>query len=132
MDRFLRTYWISYFVGYLVAVALLLWLYWPTLLGAAAPVYLLSAIFGTAAGTASAFAIIAEVGGRAVLLIPKAANKLIDKGRTEGRKQGQEQRDERYQEAVKRFGVEVDGVIMLPNTPEIQEFLKSDPEESGK
>ena len=128
MDRFLRTYWISYFVGYLVAVALLLWLYWPTLLGAAAPVYLLSAIFSTAAGTASAFAIIAEVGGRAVLLIPKAANKLIDKGRTEGRKQ----RDERYQEAVKRFGVEVDGVIMLPNTPEIQEFLKSDPEESGK
>ena len=125
MDRFLRTYWIIYFVGYLMAAALLLWLYWPALLGAAAPVYLLSAIFSTAAGTASAFAIIAEVGGRTMLLIPKAANKLIDKGR----KRGQEQRDDRFRQALKRFGVEGDDGVVLNVTPEVLEFLQSDPEE---
>ena len=50
-----------------------------------------------------------------VLLIPQAVKKIMDRGR-------REQRD-RTEEAYKRFGVDVDGVVMLPRTPEVEEFL---------
>ena len=50
-----------------------------------------------------------------VLLIPQAVKKIMDRGR-------REQRD-RTEDAYKRFGVEVDGVVMLPRTPEVKEFL---------
>ena len=52
MRRFLEVYWVIYFQAYLVAVALLLWLYWGDLTGGdrLTRVYLLAAIFGTAAG----------------------------------------------------------------------------------
>ena len=103
------------------AVALLLWLHWAALLRDANPVYLLAAIFGAAAGAASTFAILVEGGGRAVLLIPREVKRLI--------KKGQKQRDERRREAYRRFGFEVDGVRVLPDTPEVQAFLESEPEE---
>ena len=48
-------------------------------------IYLVAAIFGVAAGVASAVAIIIEVGGRLVLLIPAAVKKLMERGREEGR-----------------------------------------------
>jgi hypothetical protein len=48
-------------------------------------VYLLAAIFGVAAGAASAVAIVVEVGGRMVLLIPAAVKKIMEQGREEGR-----------------------------------------------
>ena len=50
-----------------------------------------------------------------VLLIPDAVRKIKAQGRAEQRK--------RYQEAYERFGVEVNGVLMLPNTLEVAEFL---------
>ena len=59
-----------------------------------------------------------------MLLIPKAAKDLIDKGRAE--------RDARYEEAYRRFGVEVDGIVALPRTPEVQAFLGDDSKESGQ
>ncbi len=60
-----------------------------------------------------------------MLLIPAAVNKLKREGRQEGR---QEQR-KRMREAYERFGIEVDGVRVLPDTLEVQEFLDS---ESGQ
>ena len=57
-------------------------------------------------------------------------------GREEGRKEGLEEvrkeRREKYlkrwHEACAKFGVEVDGVPMLPWTPEVEQFLDSDAE----
>ncbi len=54
-------------------------------------------------------------------------------GRKEGRKEGREEerkrRNKRQAEALAKFGVAVDGVIMLPQTPEVQRFLDGEPEE---
>ena len=46
---------------------------------------LLAAVFGTAVGTALGVAILLEVGGRMVLLIPAAVKKLKAEGRQEER-----------------------------------------------
>ena len=40
-----------------------------------------------------------------------------------GIKKGKEQARSRRKEALSRFGVEVNGVRMLPDTPEVQRFL---------
>ena len=131
MNRLLRAYWVIYYLCYLSAVAALLWAYWPNITQADAntALFLTAAIFGAAAGAATIIAILVEAGGRAVLLIPKAVKEIMDKGRAEGRKEGRQQRDERYEEALDKFGVEVEGVLMLPDTPEIREFLQSPPGE---
>ena len=89
-------------------------------------IHILAAIFGASAGIALLFAIAAEVIGRMVLLIPQAVKKIMEKGRAEGRT---EQRNRR-EEALKRFGVEVDGVMMLPMTPEVEDFLNKN-DDSG-
>ena len=137
MKRFLDVYWVIYFLSYLMAVAVMLWLDWDGLLHEDNRIHRLAAIYGTAAGSASAFAILVEGGGHIVLLIPKAARKLIDQGRAEGRVEGRvegretgrAERDARYEEAYRRFGIEVDGVVVLPRTPEVQAFLD---DESGQ
>ena len=59
-----------------------------------------------------------------MLLIPRRIRQL--------KRQGRREQQERNREAYRRFGVEVDGVVMLPDTPEVREFLDSDSEESGK
>ena len=68
-------------------------------------------------------AIIVEVFGRMVLLIPKAWNKAKEEGRREERKRLKAVYKARYQEAYERFGIEVDGVLTLPRTPEVERFL---------
>ena len=42
------------------------------------------------------------------------------------RKEMREQRRKRWKEAFVRFGVEIDGVVMLPLTPEVEQFLDSE------
>ena len=117
MRRFLEVYWVIYFQAYLAAVALLLWLYWGDLTGGdrLTRVYLLAAIFGSAAGGAAVFTIIVEAGGYLVLLIPARIKKLKDEGRKE--------RDKRFDEAVERFSRDVNGQRMLPLTPNVRRFL---------
>ena len=124
--RMQETYGIVYLLAYLAALALMLWLHWGALLHKDGAIYLLAAIFGVAAGAALTLAILTEVGGRTVLLIPKAANKLIDKGHAAGRAAERK----RNEEARKRFGVEEDGVVVLRYTPEVLEFLENGPEDS--
>ena len=124
MKRFLDVYWVIYFAGYLIAVAVLLWLDWTALLRGDDQVLRLAAIYGVAAGSASAFAILVEGGGRIMLLIPREVRRLVQKG--------ERQKEARYKEAYRRFGVEVDGVLMLPRTPEVQAFLDSDSSEPDK
>ena len=66
-----------------------------------------------------------------MLLIPAEVKRLINKGRREGRREVRTERDRRYKEAYERFGVEVGGVVMLPRTPEVQEFLDGETGETG-
>ena len=87
-------YWIIYYLVYLGLSGAGLWRYWPRLLWywrqpvmQDDSIYLLAAIFGTAAGIALGIAISLEVGGRMVLLIPAAVKKLKAEGRKEGRKE---------------------------------------------
>ena len=66
-----------------------------------------------------------------MLLIPKAVREIMEKGRKEGREEGvelgQKQRDERRRQALEKFGFEVNGVRVLPDTPEVNEFLEGPP-----
>jgi uncharacterized protein (DUF58 family) len=88
--------------------------------------YPLAAIFGSSVGTALLLAIIVEVTGRVVLLIPAAIKKIKEEAKEEER----EDQRKRRAEAYRRFGVEVDGVRMLPDTPEVEEFLSGTSEKS--
>ena len=126
--RILDSYGIIYPLAFLAALAVMLWLHWDALLHKDGATFLLAAIFGVAAGAALTFAILMELGGRTMLLIPKAAKKLLNQGRAEGLAIQRE----RQREALQRFGVEVDGVMALPFTEEVQEFLAADPEGDGK
>ena len=73
-----------------------------------------------------------------VLLIPDAVRKIYAEGWAEGYAEGYAQglaegraaaQRKRYQEAYDRFGVEVNGVLMLPNTPEVEKFLSGQTEQ---
>ena len=84
-------YWVIYYLIYLALSGAGLWYYWPRLLHywrqplmQDDSVYLLAAIFGTAMGIALAAAILLEVSGRMVLLIPAAVRKIKAQGRKEG------------------------------------------------
>ena len=52
-----------------------------------------------------------------------------EQGREEGIKEERERQRQREEEAYSRFGVEVNGVLMLPRTPEVERFLAADPGE---
>ena len=54
-----------------------------------------------------------------MLLIPKAVQKIRDAGKAEERKA----QSVRSSEAYRRFGIDVDGVRSLPDTPEVRDFL---------
>ena len=51
-----------------------------------------------------------------------------EEGRVEGREEGTENQRKREEEAYARFGVEVNGVLMLPKTPEVERFLAGEDE----
>lgn len=53
----------------------------------------------------------------------QAERRATERGIKRGIKQGEERQRARRREAISRFGVEVDGVTMLPDTPEVREFL---------
>ena len=131
-------YWIVYYLVYVAGVGLGVWLYqrrlhWEQVRDGEG-IYLLAAIFGVSVGIALLAAIIVEVTGRMVLLIPRAWNKLKEdsrregreEGREEGRKEARQESSERLKEAYERFGIEVDGVPTLPRTPEVERFLSGE------
>ena len=84
-------YWVIYYLIYLGLSGAGVWYYWPRLLHywhqppmQNDSAYLLAAIFGAAMGIALAVAILLEVSGRMVLLIPAAVRKIKAQGRKEG------------------------------------------------
>ena len=87
---------------------------------------LLADILSAAMGISIALTIAVEVVGRMVLLIPEAVRNLIEKGRKEGRQEERTSQLTRRKEALSRFGIEVDGVRVLPMTPEVVAFLNGE------
>ena len=58
------------------------------------------------------------------------AGMKIRQWKEEGRKEGLQTQRKRQEEAYAKFGVEVNGVLMLPKTPEVERFLAGEPEET--
>ena len=79
----------------------------------------LALVMGVSAGLASLLAVIIELGGRTLLLIPKAVNALLDRGREEAKRE-QRQRMERILEV---WGSRKDGATVLTITPEVLAYL---------
>ena len=48
---------------------------------------------------------------------------LKESVKRKARKEAREEQIKRWNEAFDRFGFEVDGVVMLPLTPEVERFL---------
>ena len=108
----------------LVAGVLALWLYWDAWqLGSLLAV--LADVTTVSAGTALLATILKEAAWFMVLAAMKI-KEWQDKARKEERKKQLMRADEAYA----KFGVEVEGVLMLPRTPEVQRFLagEEDPE----
>ena len=141
--RDLGIFYCTVFVISLAATSLALWLYWDTWrLNSLIPA--LSNVFTVSAGIALLTTILKEAGWYMVLATIKAKD-LKEEGRKEGHKEGhkegiaegikegikegEERRQRREDEAYAKFGVEVNGVLMLPRTPEVQRFLSGEPEE---
>ena len=85
----------------------------------------MAAVFGVAGGASLTLAFVIELGGRMVLLIPDAIRNIREKERRAQRR--------RRREAYERFGFEIDGVLVLPQTPEVEAFLNGEePEDKAQ
>ena len=139
-------YWIIYYLVYLGLAGAGLWYYWPRLLWywrqpvmQNDSVYLLAAIFGTAAGIALGVAILLEVGGRMVLLIPAAVKKIKaeghkeghKEGREEGRKEGRNEERQRIRAALDNLVAPADGQPVLLTPEEVKKILQDEAERSS-
>lgn len=123
-NQALRDLGIFYCSAYVVSLAvcsLVWWLYWDAWrLDSLLPD--LAIITTVSAGVALLATILKEAVWNMVL-----AGMKIRQWREEGRKRGIEQERERRRkrdkEARAKFGIEVDGVLVLPQTPEVERFL---------
>ena len=119
--RDLGIFYCSAYVVSLAACSLAWWLYWDAWrLDSLLPD--LAIITTVSAGVALLATILKEAVWNMVL-----AGMKIRQWREEGRKRGIEQERERRRkrdkEARAKFGIEVDGVLVLPQTPEVERFL---------
>ena len=81
-------------------------------------------VITVSAGIALLAAILKEAGWFMVLAAMK-----IKEWKEQGRKEERKRQREREDAAYAKFGVEVDGVLMLPRTPEVERFLAGETEE---
>ena len=88
-----ENYWLFYYLVYVAVVVAGVAVYWKSLLPGDENegLYTLAAIFGVAAGAALLMAILLEVAGYMVLLIPRRIRELKERGREEGRQEGLEE-----------------------------------------
>lgn len=123
------------YLAALTACSLYLWLYWDA--------WRLDGLISQIGNVSSAsvgiafLATICREGVYSMVLATMRAIKLKEEARKEGRAEGQaegrmeerERRRKREEAARAKFGVEVNGVLMLPQTPEVREFLEGEPGE---
>ena len=128
-NQALRDLGIFYCSAYVVSLAvcsLAWWLYWDAWrLENLLPD--LAIVTTVSAGVALLTTILKE----AVLYMVLAGMKIRQlkaEGREEGRKEERDRRRKREEKARAKFGVEVNGVLMLPQTPEVQRFLDGEDE----
>ena len=112
-------YWIAYYLVYVITAGVGLWRYRPWQQWGNDELYALVAIFALAAGVALLAAILMEVIGRMVLLIPAEIKRLKEIGRKEGR----DEERQRILEQVARLGDQV--------PPEVLKILKGDSNANG-
>ena len=133
--RDLGIFYCAVYVISLIAGTLASWAYWNAWrLGDLLPQ--LANVITVSAGVALLATILKEAGWFMVLAAMKikewkeqGRNEGRTEGRTEGRKEERKRQRQREDEAYARFGVEVDGVLMLPRTPEVERFLAGETEE---
>ena len=128
--RDLGIFYCSAYVVSLAACSLAWWLYWDAWrLDSLLPD--MAIITTVSAGVALLATILKEAVWNMVL-----AGMKIRQWREEGRKQGVEQerkrRRKRDEEARAKFGIEVDGVLVLPQTPEVERFLAGEDEQGSE
>ena len=117
-------YWIAYYLVYVIAVGFGIWRYRPLQETGKDELYALVAVFALAAGIALLAAILLEVIGRMVLLIPAEIKRLKELGRKEGRKEGRAEERRRIADALSQIGErEEDGGIRITLTPEMLKIL---------
>ena len=82
------------------------------------------ALIGLFEGVRKVFERVSDIRARyRAQAVKRATERGLKQGREEGREEGRERQRERRREAMSRFGVEVNGVRMLPDTPEVRIFL---------
>ena len=115
-------YWIAYYLVYVIAVGFGIWRYRPLQETGKDELYALVAVFALAAGIALLAAILLEVIGRMVLLIPAEIKRLKElgrkEGRTEGRTEGRAEERQRILDEVAQLGDQV--------PPEILKIVKGE------
>jgi hypothetical protein len=120
-------YWIAYYLVYVITAGVGLWRYQPWQQSGNDELYALVAIFALAAGVALLAAILMEVIGRMVLLIPSEIKRLKEmgrkEGRVEGRKEGRQEERQRILNEVAQLGDQV--------PTEVLEILKGDSNANG-
>ena len=124
-NRALRDLGIFYCGVYLVSLAaasLALWLYWDQW-ELAGLLFRLADVITVSAGTALLATILKE----AVWYMVLAAMKI-----KEWKEQARKDQLRREQEAFEKFGFEVDGVLVLPRTPEVERFLAGEVDENSE
>ena len=125
--RDLGIFYCAVYVVSLVAGTLASWAYWNAWrLDDLLPQ--LANVITVSAGVALLATILKEAGWFMVLAAMKI-KEWKEEGRTEGRKEERKRQRQREDEAYARFGVEVEGVLMLPRTPEVERFLAGETEE---
>ena len=115
-------YWAVYYLVYVAGVGLGIWRYRPFSQVGSDELYSLVAVFALAAGAALLVAIIVEVIGRMVLLIPAEIKRLKEEGRKEGRREERQ----RIVEALRQMGEREDGTVQITLTPELFKLLIGD------
>ena len=115
-------YWVVYYLVYVAGVAFGASRYHPLREQGKDELFALVAIFALAAGLALLVAIIMEVLGRMVLLIPAEIKRLREQGRREGRRE--ERR--RIIDALRKAGEREDGSVHITLTPEVMKLLMGD------
>lgn len=115
-------YWVAYYLVYVITAGVGLWRYRPWQQSGNDELYALVAIFALAAGVALLAAILMEVIGRMVLLIPAEIKRLKEMGRKEGRDEGRKEgRQEGRQEERQRI---LNEVAQLGDQASPEEVLK--------
>ncbi len=105
--HFVEDYWIFYYLVFLATTGVLFWQHWGALRwGDESSTHLMASIFESALGVSIVVAMVVEVTGHMVLLIPRRVRKLREQGREEGRQQGREEGREEGREAGLEQGLQ--------------------------